>query len=246
LKIYERWSFKKADHIFFIIPEDRNFAIHDWKIKKEKCIDLPFGVEIKNYPEDRMLCKTAIAAKYGIGDDEKILLFNGLLDYKPNLDALKIILNEINPLLLSQPAFSYKIIICGKRLPAELNSLKGYVEKNIIYAGFVDDIKMYCKAADVFLNPVQSGGGVKTKMVEAIAYGATVIATETGATGIEKNVCGNKLVVVPDNDWNGFARSIVDATHSPSETPKEYYDHYYWGGIVQKAIAVSNGTTNNA
>ena len=137
--------------------------------------------------------------------NEKILLFSGLLDYKPNLDALKVILDEINPLLLSQPAFQYKLFICGKGLPDELNSLKNYGDKNIIYTGFVRDIETYYKAASILLNPVQSGGGIKTKMVEAIAYGATVIATETGATGIEKRVCGNKLVIVPDNDWKGFA-----------------------------------------
>jgi glycosyltransferase involved in cell wall biosynthesis len=236
LKKYEQWCFKKADAIFFITPEDKSFAINNWKIAKEKCIDLPFGVEINKFPDDRESCRASIAARHSIPDNEKILFFNGLLDYKPNLDALKVILDEINPLLLAQPSFHYKIIICGKRLPAELNSLAAYANKNIIYAGYADDITAYYKAADLFLNPVQSGGGIKTKMVEAIAYGATVIATGTGAAGIIKNVCGDKLVTAADNDWNEFSKAILDNINNSSATPQQYYGQYYWGNIVKNVV----------
>lgn len=234
LKSYEKWSFKKADLIFFVVPEDRDFAINNWGIKKENCIDTPFGVEIKSFPDDKTQCKKEIALKHTINPSEKILLFNGLLDYRPNLEALKIILDQVNPLLLLQSSFQYKIIICGKRLPEEMNELKDYTDQNIIYAGFVDDIESYFKAADIFLNPVQSGGGIKTKMVESIAFGTTVISSESGAVGIEKKVCGKKLIIVPDNDWQAFAKAVVDNATINAITPVEYYEHYYWGNIVKK------------
>ena len=234
LKMYEKWSFKKADAIFFITHEDKEFAITSWKIEKEKCIDVPFGVEIKGYPEDKFFARESVAKNHLIGKEEKILLFNGVLDYKPNLDALKVILDKINPLLLAQPAFRYKIIICGRMLPQEMNSLKEYADKNIIFAGFVPDIETYFKAADIFLNPVQSGGGVKTKMVEAIAYGTTVVATETGAAGILENICSNKLTIVNDNDWNGFAKAILQQSNAPTITPKAYYNYYSWIKIINR------------
>ncbi len=237
LKGYEKRSFKKADGLFFITPEDREFAINTWKIEKEKCIDLPFGVEIKDYPEDRAACRQIIAQQHGISKDEKILLFNGLLNYKPNIDALKIILSKINPLLISQSSFKYKIIICGKGLPEEMNELKDYADKNIIYAGFVKDIESYLKATNIFLNPVQSGGGVKTKMVEAIAYGATVIATETGAAGIFRDVCGDKLITVADDDWEGFVKTVIENNaEGITTTPPKYYDYYNWGEIIVKIM----------
>jgi len=234
LKVYEKWSYKTADLIFFVVPEDRDFAITNWGIKKEKCIDTPFGVEIKSFPDDKLQCKNEISAKHQIGANEKILLFNGLLNYKPNLDALKIILEKINPLLLVQKDFHYKIVICGKGLPEEMNGLKEYTDKNIIYAGFVDMIETYFKGADIFLNPVQSGGGIKTKMVEAIAFGTTVVSTESGAVGIEKNVSGNKLVLTPDNDWQGFSKAVIENAAIHSITPEQYYEHYYWGSVVGK------------
>ena len=236
LKMYERWSFKKADAIFFITPEDKNFAITQWKIEKKKCIDLPFGIDIKNYPDDKAACREQICRKHHISNEERIVLFNGLLNYKSNLDALKVILDEINPLLLPQVSFRYKIIICGKGLPEELNLLKNYADKNIIYAGFVDAIEMYFKAAAIFLNPVQSGGGIKTKMVEAIAYGATVIATTTGAKGIEKTLTGTQLIVTEDNNWHEFARSIIDHADKNGKPPREYYDYYYWENVIKNIM----------
>ena len=238
LKAYEKWSFKKADTLFFITPADRNFAINKWKIKPEKCIDVPFGIEIKTYPADRPACRSIIAQRYNITGDEKILFFNGVLDYTPNLDALKVILDKINPILLAQPLYKYKILICGKGLPAEMNALKKHTDKNIIFAGFVNDIETYFKAADIFLNPVQSGGGIKTKMVEAIAYGTTVIATATGATGLNDKVCGNKLVIVKDDDWTGFAEMILKNTTIQSATPVLYYEEYFWGNIIKKLLSL--------
>ena len=236
LKGYEKRSFEKADGLFFITPEDREFAIHNWKIDKEKCFDLPFGVEINKYPEDRVYYRQTVIQKHGIGDNERIFLFNGLLNYKPNIDALKIILDNINPLLIANAALKYKIIICGKGLPEQMNELKEYADKNIVYAGFVDSIEAYLKATDIFLNPVQSGGGVKTKMVEAIAYGASVVATETGATGIWRDVCGDKLVIVADDDWEGFVKAVIVNTAGSIPTPKEYYNYYSWENVISNAL----------
>lgn len=237
LKKYEQKSFKKADGIFFITPEDRQFAITEWGIQPSKCLNLPFGIELDQYPTDRDECKQAIHHQYQIPVNEKLLLFNGLLNYKPNIDALQVILEKINLLLLAQNDFKYKIIVCGKNMPDEFDELKSYRDKNIVYAGFVDDITIYLKAADVFLNPVLSGGGVKTKMVEAIAYGSTVVSTQTGSIGIDKEACGEKLKTIADQDWDNFAKQIVEEAGKQTITPGLYYEIYYWGNIIEKVIA---------
>jgi len=87
--------------------------------------------------------------------------------------------------------------------------LVNYKEKNIIYAGFVDDINLYFKGADIFINPVIDGGGIKTKVVEALGYDLSVISTQSGAIGIPEEITGGKLLVLPDNDWTEFARKII-------------------------------------
>ena len=233
LKTYEKWFFKFADYLFFITTTDKQFAIDQWHIPAEKCIDVPFGIEIGEYPKDKGQCRQLIKSRHVIGEDETIILFNGVLDYKPNLDALMVIVQQINPLLLLHSGFKYKILICGKSLPADLNELNDYKDKNIIYAGFVDDIDVYFKGADLFLNPVNSGGGIKTKMVEAIGFGTTVIATKNGARGIERGFCEKNLIVVDDNDWKGFAEAVIKYSRVVEVTAPGYYEYYHWTNIIR-------------
>jgi polysaccharide biosynthesis protein PslH len=238
---YEKLVHKKADHNFFIQDNDRNYAIENFKLDPQRCTVITYGFELSKPPAaaDKRSAREQICQTHGISGAEKILLFNGTLGYKPNLDALDIILEKINPLLLADEVFSYKIIICGNKLPAEYSGLINYREKNIIYAGFVDDINLYFKGCDIFINPVIDGGGIKTKVVEALGYDLSVISTESGAIGIPVEITGDKLKVLPDDDWNDFARQVI--LHDPGNMiPPTYFAHFYWGNIAAKAAGIIN------
>ncbi len=231
LRMYERKCLQRADTIFFITPEDRDFAITKWNIAAEKTLIVPYGVGLEQQPSDKEESIKVICEKHGIPKTEKIFLFNGLLNYKPNLDAVMAIRDQIDP-RLQRSAINYKIIICGKGLPTDMTG-----SKNVIYAGFVDDIETYFKGADLFLNPVLSGGGIKTKMIEAIANGTTTISTKTGATGIDPSVCGKKLLITEDNNWDDFTQKIIAAAKNSSEpTPVDFYSEYGWKNIMSRVI----------
>ena len=141
------------------------------------------------------------------------------------------------PYVMANEAFRYKIVVCGRGLPAFFNDLKDYAGKNVIYAGFVDDINTYFKAADIFLNPILSGGGVKTKAIEAIAMDCTVISTELGAMGIQRDVCGEKLKVINNENWEQFSDLIITSSSENAHTPPEFYKHYYLENIIAKSIS---------
>jgi glycosyltransferase involved in cell wall biosynthesis len=234
---YETWVYRKADINFFISDDDLVHAVDILKIDPHKSHSITYGIEISTIPGDIEAATKAIRRKHNISEEEKILLFNGTLSQKANYDALMVILNIINPLLLEKKS-RYKIIICGKGLSTTLNDLKEYSHKNIVYAGFVDDIDIYFKSADIFLNPITSGGGVKTKAVEAIAMNCTLISTEFGAIGLKKNVCGSKLQIVADNDWHGFVEAIDEQLRVVSNTPDDFYEYYYWGNIATKVTSI--------
>lgn len=236
LKAYESWAYKKADIVFFKTNEDIEFAVSNRMVKRENALLVPFGIEIEKMPADRIDQKNKIYRQFNIPENAMLLFFNGALNYQPNTDALLFILNEINPLLLKEESFIYRILISGKGLPSSLNNLKSFRSKNVIYAGFVDDVYACFKAADIFINPVTAGGGVKTKIVEAMGFGTTVISCKTGAAGIEISVCGDKLVVVPDNDAAAFVAALMKAGNKFVDTPESYYQYYYWGNIVKKLL----------
>jgi glycosyltransferase involved in cell wall biosynthesis len=238
LKWYEQWVYKCSDINFFISEDDRNSAISNLGIKEEKSFTITYGVEIPGIPDDIEQCKRSIRLKHDIGENEKILLFNGALYHHSNYNALQVILDTINPVLLVQPALKYKILVCGKGLPDFFDELKAYSDKNIIYAGFVDDISIYFKAADIFLNTIMSGGGVKTKAIEAIAYNCSVVSSQNGAIGLFKKVCGDKLAVTPDNDWEAFTNALLHKFKQSTQTSPSFYEYYYWGNIAQKVEAI--------
>ncbi|MBP6687083.1 MAG: glycosyltransferase family 4 protein [Lacibacter sp.] len=235
LKFYESFVLRQADQVFCITENDRQWMMSRMNLQAEKCIVVPYGITQKQMPDDKQQSKQQVCNRHRLDAAVPLFLFNGLLDYKPNLDALMLILEKINPLLQQKNA-SYNILVTGKRLPAELNELKAWNQQHVHYAGFVDDIDLYFKAADLFLNPVQSGGGVKTKVVEAIACGTTVISTSTGAIGIEHTVTGEKLSIVADNDWAAFSEAVLQYANKQIDTPAAYYNYYNWYHIAYNAI----------
>jgi polysaccharide biosynthesis protein PslH len=242
LKWYERWVYRASDINFFISEDDRRYAMEELGIDAKKSHAITYGVEIPGVPPDRSASAALIRQKHMIGADEKILLFNGALYHHTNYDALRVILDTINPVLLRQAGLKYKILVCGKGLPDFFNELKDYSDKNVVYAGFVDDISVYFKATDLFLNPIISGGGVKTKAIEAIAYNCSVVSTTIGALGLVREVCGNKLSIVADLDWDSFTREVINKLQQQADTPVSFYEYYYWGNIARKVRrALSDG-----
>jgi glycosyltransferase involved in cell wall biosynthesis len=201
------------------------------RVPKSQCIIVPYGIEQKEPPADKAVCKKAICEKHQLDPSLPLLFFNGALNYKPNSDALDIILKEILPRLIKNN-FNTHIIIAGRGLSEETQSLIS-AKKEIIYAGFVDDINTYTKAADILLNPVVIGGGVKTKMIEALGLGTTVVSTRSGAKGIEQEQAGEKLYIADDHDWDRFTELFVEGSKKDSiQTPEKFYQQYYWGHII--------------
>ena len=239
---YEKNVHRIIDHNFFVTEEDMAFAIKNYLLVPDKCHVITYGIEWQEQPsgEDKRQAAAFLRQHHNIKEEEKILFFNGSLNYLPNIEAVNFILEHINPALLETTGFHYKIIICGKGLPSAFGELKSYAKKNIIYAGFVDDINIYFRGSDLFLNPVISGGGIKTKLVEALGNGLSAVSSKTGAFGVSPEIAGSKLSVLNDHDWEAFVQAIINA-QSGSETGPAFFNHFYWGNIAAKAADIIQG-----
>ena len=228
---YERFTHRHADYNFFIQEDDRQYAIKNFGLNADKCIVVTYGIENNSIPSgaDIQQAKNYVREKHSISPTEKILVFAGSFNYKPNCDALEYIDKIIAP-LLQQKKFKCKILICGPWLE---NDSSNY--SNVILTGFVDDISLYFKAADVFLNPIVEGGGIKTKLVEALGYNTNSVSSTNGAIGVDPSLCNGKLIVTEDNDWESFANAIINVSKIKTDISPEYYQHFYWGYSTKKA-----------
>jgi len=227
---YERWIHRKANFNFFIAEEDRQFAIRKFKLPSARCSVITYGIEVGNLEANKRLLRRQLR----LNDRKFILLFNGTLDYEPNCEAVEVLVDVIEPLMRSILE-DYEIVITGNRARRRLieKMLSG---TNINFIGYVDDVDLYYQAADLFINPVSNDTGVKTKLIEAIANNCTAVSTESGASGIRKDLCGDKLVTVKDGDWDSFVNAIVKCLEdTQSTTEPEFYRYYNWETITKKA-----------
>jgi polysaccharide biosynthesis protein PslH len=231
---YEKITHRFADYNFFIHDDDKKYAIEKFGLNHSKCITMTYGIEWNQIPEKEEIqnAKKQLRETHNILEDETIILFNGTFNYAPNLDALKKIIDILDPILQQNNNFKYKILICGINIPQQILDAK---YSNIIIAGFVNDVSLYFKGADIFINPVTEGGGIKTKLVEALGYNLNAVSTENGAIGINTEWCNGKLLICGNDDWNSFAALIVKATAYTASIPQIYFEHFYWGYTTKKA-----------
>ena len=226
LRRYEKWVHQHADLNLFKNVSDLSFAIKEFQIDPLKCMVIPYGIEPKETPADS---NWVIRQRHGIGDDEKILVFAGTLDYTPNAEAVTMIVQEIIP-RLKKSQEKFRLIICGKNLASSFKTN----DPTIIIAGEVNDIERYFGAADVFINPVTYGGGVQTKNMDALAANCNVVCFDSM---IEREICrlaGRKVFTARNGDWEDFANQIQIASFSKTNTPTGFFEEYNWPNITRR------------
>jgi glycosyltransferase involved in cell wall biosynthesis len=232
---WERYAMKMSRGAFFTTDQDRQIAISKFSLTPEKCHLKPYGIDQTTLEPYDANERARVLERHGINPEDKIFMYFGVLKYLPSIESLSIIIDEISPRLQKlMGGNGYKILICGGGLSKEYQSRFNDLKKNnIVYAGFVEDINEYIRSSDVVMNPALQSGGIKSKVIEAIGQNRPVVSTSMGAIGIDTTVCGNKLQVVVDNNWDMFANSLVNALSLTGSTPQAFFDKYSWQGIAK-------------
>jgi polysaccharide biosynthesis protein PslH len=225
---WEKWAHQKCDIIFFKTEGDKRFAAEKFRIKNEQIYTLPYCTNIVKMPTDKVLCKESVRAVHHLNDTIKILLFAASFDYEPNQKGLLHLLNDIIPELGSQ-INNFKVLICGIGLEKFLAENAVDIPIECILVGAVEDINLYFKAADVFVNPVTIGEGIQTKNIDALANNCTVVGYQSVANGIPNYVIDKKAFFAPQN--NGVAmvtlvKEVLD--HNFTDIHPQFYIDFSW------------------
>ena len=239
MRNYERWIHRNADYTFAITEEDCRYFTESYGVRLSKLSVITYGFPIQATPTttERAQARDKLLQQYKLAADTVLYLFNGALDYAPNTRAVEAIVSHINPIV--KKTLPYRIIICGSNLPEEIKKLPGFTDLHIIHAGFVEDISMYLKGSDVFINPVLEGGGIKTKLVEALGYNMNAVSSQSGAFGVDPRLCNGKLLLCADGEWQAFASAMLQASlHETADTPPAFFQHFYWGNVARKAADI--------
>jgi hypothetical protein len=220
----------------YLTQEDKTKAKAYFKLKEEQCFVLPYSIE-RRVVADKKLAKAAIITRHQILPTEKILLFNGTLDYQPNAKAVEDIFDRLLP-EMQDWTVPFRILITGKINKSKYEYLEKFMNQKVMYLGDVDDVATYFAAADVYINPVTKGAGVQTKTLEAIAYGLSVVCFGNMLNGIDTTVTKGLLFVAQSNNWKDFSENIQQALVSEAQVPDsfwQYYDiNYYMIALTEK------------
>jgi len=109
--------------------------------------------------------------------------FIGNYRHAPNADAISYFLESIAP-YLTEKIDGLEIIVAGKNIPATISE-KTEQNATIMIMENVPNLADFYSAIHVFVNPIISGRGLRTKLVECAAYGRPIISTRLGAEGLE-------------------------------------------------------------
>ena len=194
-KLHEPKILRKFNKIITLTKEDKNF-IKDWNIPEVKII--PPQIQFEDVPES--LTK------------ELKVIFIGSYNREPNIQALKILLQQIFPKLISLFP-EIKISIIGKYLPNNIQKEIKQIEQ-IEYVGFVEDVNSLVSEALLMIAPIFIGSGLKMKIPHVLSCGVPVITTSVGAEGID--VDDNEGLWIED-DIDKMSIKCIDLLKSPEE-----------------------------
>ena len=136
------------------------------------------------------------------------IVFNGVLDYRPNLDAALFLVDEVLPLVRARHPEA-RVTIVGRSDPAELKQVQ---RPNVEATGEVPDVRPYLEQAAVVAVPIRAGSGTRFKVVEGLAVAAPMVSTAVGCEGIGVEDGDHLLVADSAEDFADAIVRLLDDT----------------------------------
>ena len=178
-----------ADAIIPITPTDK-IIFEELEIKSNYFIS-PTGIDIDRYQID-------------YSKEKPTTFFHlGSMDWMPNVEGVDWFLKEVYlPYFQNNEAITFNF--AGRFMPKRFFEQSS---KNLQFIGSVEDNISFYNQHDVMLVPLQSGSGMRIKIIEGMAMGKAIISTSIGAEGIPVTHLEN--IIIADNPKE-FADAITE------------------------------------
>ncbi len=179
----------------------------------------------KSKPVEKLNNGMDFDAFYPATDELKALsptfLFAGVMDYKPNIDAVLWFYEKCWRQIKTEIPDA-QLVIAGMNPTALITDLAK--QNDIHVTGFVDDILPYFHQAWAFIAPFQLARGVQNKVLQASACKLPIVTTPMGAEGID---FANSSTMYIEDDVFQFAIACINAvkdTDNASVKAERAYD----------------------
>jgi polysaccharide biosynthesis protein PslH len=178
---YERATRHRFDAI--VLFTERDLAPAGRTARGASLVRIPLAVEVPPRPSDPR------------GSDPPTILFVGAFNHLPNIDAALRLGEKIFPRVLAR-APEARLALVGHEPEDEVRALaRGAVS---VHAS-VPDVTPYLEQAAIVVAPIRLGGGMRLKVLEALAAGKAVVASSLAAEGIAAHA-GEHFLLADDDD----------------------------------------------
>ncbi|MHB1938879.1 MAG: glycosyltransferase [Acidobacteriaceae bacterium] len=136
------------------------------------------------------------------------VVFFGKMDTEPNVAAAIWFARNVMPLLPKHMRF----VILGANPSPRVQAL---ANEQVRVLGFVEDPYAIIRGALAVVAPMQFGGGIQNKLLEAMSVGGLCIATSIPARALNYAKHGKELLVADDPEI--YAQMLASISKSPGE-----------------------------
>ncbi len=200
---YEHDVFSFFTNKTIISEQDKNLIPHP---DKNKIVVIPNGVDteyFKSIPFDK----------------EFELLFNGNMNYPPNVESVEYLVNKIMPLVWSKlPAT--RLLISGASPSKKVIALKS---ERVEVSGWVDDIRYNFAISKVLVAPMQISIGLQNKLLEAMSMQMPCV-TSTLANNAIGAKHDNQIMVADTPEQ--YAVAIIELLQNQTKAKQIAYNGY--------------------
>jgi polysaccharide biosynthesis protein PslH len=186
---FERRVMAGVDTVVVFAEEDRR-ALAD-AAGGTPIVRIPFGTEFVERPAAPL-------------SEEPSVLFVGSFVHAPNHDAAVRLTHDILPLLRARRG-DVRLFLVGDRPPRDLAA-----SDDVVVTDAVPDLAPYYARASVAVAPLRLGGGMRVKVVEALAAGKPLVASRLAASGLAVEDGEQLLLAESDEEFADCIARLLD------------------------------------
>lgn len=225
--INEKKVLSKFDHIITMADLEKQKLV-ELGLRQNRITAIRTGVDIKQYRDTE------------IPGAEQRIVFLGSMKLIPNKEGLLWFLNRVFPIVKNKVE-NATLAVIGEEDP---RITRKYTNENISFHGIVDRLETEMGKGMIFITPIRIGGGIRTKIITAMAFGMPVVTTSVGIEGIKAREAEGAIIADTEQS---FADAIVELLNDDkkryrlAENARRFVERKYsWDSISNELIAFYN------
>lgn len=207
--LLDRFSLYLSDHIIAVSQKMYRQIVDLPGLSAKRITVIRNAVDCESFyvPDQRDPCRL----EFGLSPESQVIGYTGRMQKMKRLDLL---LEGFSLVLTCHPQARLMIVGEGKLRPKlEAFAARLGISHCVIWTGFRQDIPRLLAAMDVYVQP-SANEGLSKSMLEAMAAGKPVIATDVGGAP-EVVMDGKTGVLIPPGSCSALRTAIADLLDDP-------------------------------